>query len=110
MTTKAEKDDKAFREWVQTQPSCVSGQFSEFVHGEGRSIAAHVRRSRDAGTGYKPLFSAVPLTDAEHRVQSNNGEAACLRKFLGGEWHVDDAKSWFDEQVVKYREEWERTR
>jgi hypothetical protein len=36
--------DKQFREWVQRQPSCISGRHSEWLEtGEGRCIAAHIR-------------------------------------------------------------------
>lgn len=99
--------DKAFREWVQRQPSCISGQFSEYVNGEGRNPACHVRRASRSGIAFKGELCCVPMTHAEHAYQHQHGEAACLRKFLGGEWHVDEAKDWFDEQVMKYRQMWE---
>ncbi|WP_020474217.1 hypothetical protein [Zavarzinella formosa] len=98
--------DKAYRVWVQTLPSCISGQYSEWVHAEGRNLACHVRRAGKSGTAYKAEYSCVPMTREEHDYQHQHGEAACLRRFLGGEWTVETAKAWFDEQVVRYREEW----
>src|SRR5262245_14745507 len=47
-----------------------------FVNGEGRCVAAHVRRASDSGTAYKAAYSCVPLTDAEHRLQHQKGESA----------------------------------
>ncbi len=68
--------DKQFRHWIQQQPSAYSGNYSEWMNGEGRCIAAHVRRSGEAGTGFKPTYSCIPLTDAEHRLQHQKGESA----------------------------------
>jgi hypothetical protein len=68
--------DDTYRKWIQTQPSAYSGNFSEYINGEGRCIAAHVRRSSNAGTGYKPPYSCIPLTDAEHQLQHQKGESA----------------------------------
>ena len=86
--------DKQFREWIQRQPSCISGRFSEYVNGEGRCVAAHVRRSKDSGTGYKAPYSCVPLTQIEHLRQHQHGEEA-----FGG-------KEFFDNQLEKYRRLW----
>lgn len=101
--------DRKFLEWIKFQPSCLSGNFSEWVDGEGRSIPAHVRRSREAGTAFKPGYSAIPLTFDEHNEQSWYGEAACLNKFLpkcNGFWDNLEAKTWFDEQRIKYLKRW----
>lgn len=68
--------DKQYRNWIQTQPSAYSSDFSEWIHGEGRCIAAHVRRAGEAGTGYKPPYSCIPLTDKEHQLQHQQGENA----------------------------------
>ena len=88
--------DKAFRAWIQCQPSCLSGKFSEYVNGEGRSVAAHVRRAGKSGIADKAPFSCVPLTQAEHLLQHQHGEA---------HFHP---KAWWDAKVVEYRERWER--
>ena len=71
---KAIGTDKQFREWIQKQPSAFSGEFSEFVDGEGRCEAAHVRRSNEAGTSYKPEYACIPLTHNEHHTQHTQGE------------------------------------
>ncbi len=87
--------DKKYREWISHQPSCVSGQFSEWHNGEGRSIACHVRRAIESGTGFKPPYCCVPLTFQEHAIQHGKlGEEA-----FGG-------KGWFDRQRVKYLRSW----
>lgn len=104
--TPEQKEDERFLEWIRTLPSCLSGQFNHYVHGEGRSIAAHVRRSAEAGTGYKPLLSAVPLTFEQHNDQSWHGESYCLNKHLGGLWSVAEAKDFFTEQADRYRSLW----
>jgi len=68
--------DKQYRQWIQQQPSAVSGDYSEWINGEGRSIAAHVRRAGEAGTGFKPTYACIPLTDNEHQIQHRRGESA----------------------------------
>lgn len=90
--------DSDYREWIQRQPSAYSGKFSEYVDGEGRCIAAHVRRAGDAGTAHKPEYACIPLTDAEHRLQHEKGENA-----LGG-------PEWFDKARAKYLQEWAHQR
>lgn len=104
----AKGTDDEFRAWVQTQASCISGNYSEWVGeiGEWRNPAAHVRRAGKSGTAFKEPYACVPLTHSEHRIQHDKGEAACLNRFLGGEWSSDDAKTWFDEQRVRYLRLW----
>jgi hypothetical protein len=102
--------DKAFLEWIETQRSCLTGNFSEYLNGDGRSIACHVRRAGRAGTSYKPPYSAVPMTFGEHAVQSHQGELEAIRKYNAGLARVittlDEAKDWFDEQARKFRCAW----
>ncbi|MCE9567467.1 MAG: hypothetical protein K8U57_36155 [Planctomycetes bacterium] len=103
------REDQAFLDWIKRQPSAISGQFSEYHDsGEAFSIPCHVRRARDAGTGYKPLYSAIPLTDAEHKFQSQHGEIACLIHYgvLRARATVEEAKAWFNEQAEFYRWRW----
>ena len=89
--------DKKFREWVSRQPSCISGGYSEWVNGEGRNIACHIRRvSRGAGTGIKPLFSCVPMTNEEHMNTHRFGEEY---------YHWPE---WFDKKADEYLAMWER--
>lgn len=88
--------DRTYREWLQKQRSVFSGEFSEYVNGEGRSIAAHVRRSGEAGTAYKPQYSCIPLTNDEHTLQHQKGESAL------------DGLDW-EKQKNKYLVEWAKT-
>ena len=115
--------DEAFREWIKTQPSCVSCDFKEYdAAGDGVSIPCHVRRAGEAGTAYKPPFSCVPMTFDEHALQSSLGELACLEKYLpplerirlfhGCVTHEDRvarAKWFFDDQAAKYLAMWRAT-
>lgn len=114
MTCKAEQrhpasiygSDRQYRDWLSYQPSCVSGGFNQVLNGAGRNIACHVRRASNAGTGYKPPFSAVPMTDVEHMLQHNRGEAAVLLAYGKGHFTTQQAKEWFNEQARKYLERW----
>jgi hypothetical protein len=116
--------DKEYRGLIQTLPSCLSGQYSEWLSdlGEWRSVAAHVRRAGSSGTAYKAPFSCVPMTQTEHLYQHNHGELACLLRFtrdpqlkatLLNASPVEAeriAGEWFDAQVLRYRKMWrERT-
>jgi hypothetical protein len=88
---RAKGTDKQFREWVQRHPSCISGRFSEYLeNGEGRCVAAHVRRAGESGTGFKAEFACLPMTQAEHLLQHQKGEIV-----FGG-------KEFFDEQRIRY--------
>jgi len=86
--------DKQYREWIQKRPSAVSGEFSEYVNGEGRCEAAHVRRSNEAGTSYKPLYACIPLTHTEHHIQHTQGESALM------------PHDWFDKTRNEYLVRW----
>jgi hypothetical protein len=72
--------DEAYRKWVQKQRSCLSGQYSEILEsGEGRCIAAHVRRVHlGSGTGRKPPYSAIPLTFDEHAYAHQHGDGELM--------------------------------
>jgi hypothetical protein len=110
--------DAEFRAFIQTLPSCLSGQFSKYVNGEGRNSACHVRRSATSGTGSKGKYCETPLLHEEHRTQHQLGELACLALHMGtldlerlfagttDREAAPIAKRWFDEQVEKYREMW----
>ena len=103
--------DDEYREWIQKQKSCVSGQWSEYVNGEGRCEAAHVRRANESGTGYKPRYCCVPLTREEHMCQHQKGEEYLLYKYnpsfgIGDMLSNDEAKEWFDTQRIKHCEKW----
>jgi hypothetical protein len=87
--------DKEFLQWIRRQKSCLSGSFEYWENGEGRCIAAHVRTAKDAGTGFKPLFSAVPLLDSEHRNTHQHGD---------GFYHP---KAWWVERAADYLARWQ---
>lgn len=89
--------DRRYREWIRLQPSCLSGRFEEYVNGDGRSVAAHVRRAGSSGTGYKGMFACVPLTQSEHLNTHQYGDA-----------HYRP-KEWWDARVVEYRNRWIKT-
>jgi hypothetical protein len=108
--SEAEREDAEFLDWIRAQPSCVSGLFSEYVDGQGRCVAAHVRRASNAGTGHKPLFSAVPLTDEEHKLQHQHGEHGLLCLTRPGQWTRLLAAQWFEEQAKHYLGKWYQTR
>lgn len=112
--------DKEFREWIQRQPSCISGKYSEWLGdiGEWRNPACHVRRASTFGTGFKADYSCVAMTHTEHDIQTRNGELACLLKFSTDQQLLAllkysdalDAEyiagQWFDAQLVKSRTLW----
>ncbi|OWK42044.1 hypothetical protein [Fimbriiglobus ruber] len=92
---RAKGTDKQFREFIQRQPSCISGRFSEFLEtGEGRCVAAHIRRAGESGTGFKGEYACVPMTQSEHLLQHQHGES-----YFGG-------KEFFDAQRVRYLGMW----
>lgn len=105
---RAKGTDKQYREYIQHQPSCISGEFSEWVNGEGRCIAAHVRRAGESGVGCKAEYACVPLTQAEHDLQHQCGERASI-EVTNNYCHwvtPKEAKAWFDEQRVRYLKMW----
>lgn len=117
--------DDAYREWIQTLPSCLDGKsYAEWVEecGEWRNPACHVRRAGRSGVAYKEPFAQVPMSHDQHAYQHRFGELACLLKYtrdpqlkttLLNASPVEAeriAGEWFDGQVVKYRQMWrERT-
>jgi hypothetical protein len=113
--------DKAFREFIQTLPSCLTGVFSEYLEdGRRLCVAAHVRRAGKSGTAYKADYSVIPMTQTEHLYQHQFGELACLLKFtkdkqlkmtLLNASPIEAervAGEWFDAQVIRFREMWRK--
>lgn len=98
--------DKEYLEWLRTRPSCIDGSFNHGLNGSGRNIACHVRRANNSGTGFKPPYSAVPMTDVQHKLQSCRGEAAVLTAYVGAPVTVKKAKWWFDRKAKQYLEQW----
>ncbi len=75
--------DADFLRGLTHQPSCLDGSFSEYHDGEGRNVACHIRMVKaGAGTGLKPPLSALPLTDAQHRLTHQHGNS----HFRPAEW------------------------
>lgn len=103
------ESDKKYLEWLSYQPSCLTGHFNQYIDGIGRNIATHVHRASNSGTGYKPPFSAVPLTDEEHQYQHKHGEAGAIYRFIGERLSNQAAKKWFDNEAEFYLEKWKCT-
>lgn len=102
------QDDKRFLKWISLQPSCLDGNFTQW--NPNRNIPCHVRRlNRGAGMGHKPLFSAVPLTDDQHQVQTRYGELAVLKTYHPKPFLFqfdDEAESYFEAQADLHVEKW----
>lgn len=99
--------DKQFLEWVSYQPSAIDGGFNQY--NPNRNIPCHVRRiSNGAGTGKKPPFSAIPMTDKQHKIQTFNGEDALLAHYNINDkiWSVYQAKEWFENMATTYLKRW----
>lgn len=92
MMTKKRKD-KAFLDWISYQPSCLSGRFNEYDdEGNGRSVACHHRTvARGAGTAIKPIYSAYPLRDDEHRICHQYGPGY----YRPAQWWEEQAKRYY---------------
>lgn len=104
---KAAGSDRQFIDWISFQPSVLDGNFTQWQGGQGRNIPCHVRRiGNGAGMGYKPQYSAVPMTGAQHRIQSLEGEAAVIFKYLGYRLKAEEAKLWFDTKRNEVLSKW----
>jgi len=100
--------DKEYLEWLSFQPSCIDGTFNQYVDGIGRNIACHVRRASNSGTSAKPVYSAVAMTDAQHKIQSTKGEAWVLSDYRQDCSNYTNlkAKKWFDIAASQSLERW----
>ena len=102
--------DKQFLKWVTYQPSALDGEFNQHEDNEGkpRNIACHVRRLKlGAGMGIKPPFSAIAMTDDQHKLQSSkDGEVKVLRKYLGLVYNADEAAKWFEDAANDALNKW----
>ena len=104
--------DKQYLEWLSYQPSCLSGEFNQYIDGIGRNIACHVRNASNSGVGVKPPFSAVPMTDLEHKYQHQHGELAGLNKYLNGYSGLttQEAKEFFNFLATVHLRRWIESR
>lgn len=105
--------DLEYLNWLTYQPSCLDGSWNQWDDGVGRNIACHVRRlKKGAGLAIKPPFSAVPMTDKQHRVQSGkDGELGAIKRFTYYYGFTQDlAKLWFEEKANEYLEQWIKER
>lgn len=99
---KALGTDEEYREWVTYQKSALSGQYSELDdHGEIRCVAAHVRRvDLGSGTGIKPPYSVIPLTNDEHMRQHAGGESVIGDDDWWRKQRIDHLQRWAKETLV----------
>src|SRR3990167_4959445 len=106
---KALGTDKEYLAWViKLQPSCISGEYSEY-HEDGSKycIPCHVRRAGESGTAYQGEYAAVPMTNEEHKTQSEFGEAPCLHNHgILYQATVEAAMEWFDKKRMQYVSHW----
>ncbi len=67
--------DNDYNQWVKRQKSAYSGRFSEYHdNGDRFCVPAHYRKvSEGSGTGIKPDYSTIPLTNDEHQKQHQHG-------------------------------------
>lgn len=88
--------DAQYLAWVKLQPSALSGKFSEYHdNGDKYCIPAHVRRvEHGAGTGIKPPYSAIPLTNDEHQQAHQEGDNS-----IG-------SNPWWEKKRIKYVQDW----
>src|SRR5579884_4380434 len=106
--------ETAYRAWLQTMRSALTGDRGEYVEelGEWRCDAAHVRRAGKSGTGYKEPYAMIPLTHAEHDWQHRHGELAAIQRLRADLAEVietpEEAKDYFDQLLKAYRKAWFR--
>lgn len=101
--------DAQFLKWVSTQPSIFGGWNQT---NPNRNIPCHVRRIHcGAGMGIKPPFSAVPMTDEQHKLQSGrNGQARCLQTYRDTTCSPEKAGEWFEKKRDEMVKKWIETR
>lgn len=101
--------DAEYQEWCRKQNCVVTNEYDWNPEtGEGRCEYAHVRRAGEAGTGYKPEYSGVPLCAVIHRLQHQQGELAVLRHCPPSIPVKDEAAAhaWFNAQALKTLHKW----
>lgn len=84
--------DRLFLEWLRQQPCAKTGNLG---YESDPVIVAHVRRiASGAGTGIKPIYSAIPLLNSLHLLQHQKGESAVA------------PQEWWELQAKRYRHLW----
>ncbi|CAB5212745.1 hypothetical protein UFOVP191_15 [uncultured Caudovirales phage] len=99
MTGKAEREslwfqygtDRQYQAWVRNQHSALSGATQNIVY-------AHYRTSKNSGTGFKPPFSGIPLTYAEHLRQHQIGQFNFM------------PREWWEEKCQYYLNKWKESK
>ena len=88
--------DKQYLEWLKGKKSAFSGERDiDKDTGEMFCVPAHVRHvEHGSGTGIKPPYSAIPLTNAEHQLSHQKGDSAIA------------PRDWWDKMRVKYVSQW----
>lgn len=81
-------DDRDFLDWLKTLPSAYSGKMP--------CDPAHYRTAANSGVGCKPLYSAIPLTREEHRLQHRIGQFNFM------------PRAWWETQVAHYVDLWKK--
>ena len=83
--------DRAFLDWLRTQPSALDGAMSLDVDtGQRYCDPCHYRTAKNSGTGCKPLYSAIPLTHEQHLEQHRIGQYNFM------------PREWWEEKVAYY--------
>lgn len=81
--------DAKYCAFLRTQRSPFSGKYP--------TVAAHFRTAANSGTGIKPPFSAIPLTQKEHDEQHRVGTF----KFAGRDWWIGQVAR-FQDLFIRY--------
>jgi len=105
--------DESYQSWTRRQPCIVTGGVDwDEKKGEGRTEYAHVRRSSDSGTAYKPRYRGVPLVHEIHsQYQHQHGETAAYKYYINRKRRKlavtpELAKAWFDKKAIENVEAW----
>jgi hypothetical protein len=85
--------ERHYLDWLKTQPSVLSGQFS-WNDGSPFCEPAHWRTARHCGVGQKPAFLAIPLTHQEHAQQHRKGQS------------VIGSREWWQKQCEAHLRRW----
>lgn len=56
--------------------------------------------------GIKPPFSAVPMTDAQHKAQSHGGEQWCVGLYAANIPETMTGNEWFEDQAQIHLDRW----